>query len=62
MFERPEVVGMGLVATAAGIAACVWLMPPDFSLPWRIGAGVALGIAATLLLFANRMIGGSDFD
>ena len=62
MFERPEVIGMAVVATLVGVGACVWLMPPEFSVPWRIVAGVSLGAATTLLLFANRMIGGSYFD
>ena len=62
MFERPEVPVLALIATVAGVVACVWLLPDDFALWMRVGAGLILGVATTIMLFANRMIGGADFE
>jgi hypothetical protein len=51
-----------VVFLIVGVGVAIWVLPGDWSLAARIGAGLALAAAATIALFANRLIGGSDFD
>jgi hypothetical protein len=62
VFERPEVPVLALIATLAGVGACLWLLPAEWGIAWRVGAGLILGVATTIMLFANRLIGGADFE
>ncbi|MEZ4239144.1 MAG: hypothetical protein R3F59_23925 [Myxococcota bacterium] len=59
---RREVVVFSAVFLVVGVGLGIWVLPGDWSLLARIGAGVALAGAATISLFANRIIGGDDFD
>lgn len=60
--ERPEVVVLAVLGTLVGIGASFWLLPPEWGWWSRLGAGLAFGLTAVLVLFANRVIGGSDFE
>lgn len=62
LFERPELPILTALFLALGVALGVFALPPTWDLPTRIGAGLALGAAAVLSFFANRMIGGRDFE
>jgi len=61
LFDRPELpIWLGL-PVVGGVVAAVIGLPDSWSLLSRVGAGVAVGMGATIALFANRMIGGRDF-
>ena len=61
LFGRPELpIWLGLLVAFGVIAAWIGL-PDQWSVLSRVAAGVALGMGATIALFANRMIGGRDF-
>jgi hypothetical protein len=61
LFERPEL-PIWLALFVGGGVVAAWIgLPDDWSALSRVGAGVALGVGATIAVFANRMIGGSDF-
>lgn len=61
LFDRPELpIWLGVLVVVGVVAAMIGL-PDDWSVLARFGAGVALGMGATIALFANRMIGGRDF-
>ena len=61
-FERPEVPVLSVLSLIVGVGACVWLLPADWSLVTKVLAGVALAVTTVISLFANRMIGGTDFE
>ena len=61
-YTRPEVVIFSPLLLVGGIALGVYVLPPQWALWARAFAGVALGLAAILSFFANRMIGNTDFD
>jgi hypothetical protein len=61
LFGRADVpIWLGLLVAVGVVAALVGL-PEAWSVHSRVAAGVALGVGATIAVFANRMIGGSDF-
>jgi hypothetical protein len=61
LFGRPELpIWLGVLVSFGVVAALVGL-PDSWSWMSRVGAGVAMGIGATIAVFANRMIGGRDF-
>ena len=62
LFEHAQLPILTVVFIAVGVGAGLYVLPSDWSLLMRLGAGFALGMAAVLSLFANRMIGGKDFD
>lgn len=62
LFERPEMPILAVLSVGLGVGIGVFMFPPAWSLPMRILAGFALGLTALISLFANRMIGGNDFD
>jgi hypothetical protein len=62
LFDRPEMPILGLLSVALGVGIGVFMFPNSWSLQMRALAGFALGLTALISLFANRMIGGNDFD
>ena len=53
---------MSVICLGFGVVVGLVMLPDSWSLLTRIGAGFAMGMAALLSFFANRMIGGSDFE
>jgi hypothetical protein len=62
LFDYAQMPLLTVVCLAFGIAVGLWVLPPSWSFLTRFGAGAALGLAAVLSFFANRMIGGRDFE
>lgn len=62
LFDRPEMPILALLSLALGVGIGVSMFPDEWSLEMRVLAGFALGLTALISLFANRMIGGNDFD
>lgn len=62
LFERPEMPILAVLSLALGVGIGVYMFPPAWELHLRVLAGVALGLTALISLFANRMIGGNNFD
>lgn len=62
LFVRTEIRVATVLFMVAGVAICLFFLPPDWSLGLRILAGLALGATALLSVFANHMIGGKDFN
>ena len=53
---RADVWVFGILFLVIGVGLGVALLPPDWSLATRVGAGVALGLCAEISLFANRLM------
>jgi hypothetical protein len=62
LFEYAQMPALTVVFLVFGLTVGVFVLPDDWSLGSRVGAGLAMGMAAVLSFFANRMIGGRDFD
>lgn len=62
LFEHAQMPLLTIVFMSFGVAVGLFVLPPDWSVMARLGAGFAMGMAAVLSFFANRMIGGRDFD
>lgn len=62
LLERPEMPILAILSLALGVGIGVYMFPPAWALHMRVLAGAALGVTALISLFANRMIGGNDFD
>lgn len=62
LFEYAQLPLLSVLFIGLGLLVGVFMLPEAWPLLNRIGAGVALGMAAVLSFFANRMIGGKDFD
>jgi hypothetical protein len=61
-YRRPEIVLFSIFFLVTGIGLGVFVLPHQWHLAGRIAAGVLLGVTSMLMLFANRMIGNTDFD
>jgi hypothetical protein len=62
LLERPEMPILAVLFLSLGVGIGVFVFPPQWELSMRVLGGLALGLTALLSLFANRMIGGNDFD
>ena len=62
LFDYAQLPLFSVLFLGLGVVVGVYMLPEQWSLFNRIAAGVALGLAAVLSFFANRMIGGRDFD
>ncbi len=61
-YRRPEIVLFSIFFLVTGIGLGVFVLPEQWHLAGRIGAGLILGFTSMMMLFANRFIGGNDFD
>ena len=59
--KKPWLAAAFLGFIAVGVVLGWFVFPPAWGAPLRIGAGVALGVGATLSLFLPRLIA-TDFD
>ncbi|MEQ1503417.1 MAG: hypothetical protein ABMB14_14360 [Myxococcota bacterium] len=62
LVERADVVVLLAALTAIGVGIGVAVLPDGWTLAARVSAGIGLGLGSTITVFANRMIGGLDFE
>ena len=53
-YARPEVAGFSVVFVVLGIVLGLFVLPEQWSLAGRLGAGLSMAAAASLSFFANR--------